>query len=378
LKSYFKNRFLYVVAMGIASTLQEFYSGVPQGGIWSPKLWNFYIHDLSKCFTLSKLFKYADDCTALKAFKSVDRFEALTELNQDLKRASRWGKKWKTTFEPTKTHAMLTTNAKDCYHPEIDRVEFDGIKVTFETQLKIVGVIYDNKLNWSKMASEMASRGRQALGFLKRLGGLISKKDLSTIYEYFVRSKMEYGCTSYIGAAPSHLEKLDKVQRRAEKLTSSEFQSLSIRREAACFSFICKILSGECVEPLLKMCPDFKLEQISTNCNSSGFMGPNSTRSSRSEVQVTSMVGKLRNGTTLNTFGRCFIAQAHDIFNKIPEDIKQRGVEKGWMKVVKDGQRFLRGEERRNDGTKKETNKTKHTKSEIYSTKLVNELNGMV
>ena len=76
---------------------------------------------------------------------------------------------------------MLTTNAKDCYHPEIDRVEFDGVKVTFETQLKIVGVIYDNKLNWSKMASEMASRGRQALGFLKRLGGLISKKDLCTI-----------------------------------------------------------------------------------------------------------------------------------------------------------------------------------------------------
>ena len=121
-------------------------------------------------------------------------------------------------------------------------------------------------------------------------------------------SKMECGCTSYIGAAPSHLEKIDKVQRRAEKLTSSEFQSLSIRREAACFNFICKILSGECVERLLKTCPDFKLEQISTNCNSSGFMGPNSTRSSRSEVQVTSMVGKLRNGATLNTFGRCFIA----------------------------------------------------------------------
>ena len=98
------------------------------------------------------------------------------------------------------------------------------------------------------------------------------------------------------------------------------------------------------------------------------------------EVQVTSMVGKLRDGPTLNTFGRCFIAhwQAHDIFNKIPEDIKQRGVEKGWMKVVKDGQRFLKGEEEQNDGTKKQKNKTKHAKPEIYSTKLVNELNGMV
>ena len=79
-----------------------------------------------------------------------------------------------------KTHAMRTTDAKDCYHPEIDRVEFDGIKVRFETQLKIVVVIYDNKMNWSKMASEMASRGRTILG---RLGGLISKKDLCTIYE---------------------------------------------------------------------------------------------------------------------------------------------------------------------------------------------------
>ena len=45
--------------------------------------------------------------------------------------------------------------------------------------------------------------------------------------------------------------------------------------------------------------------------------------------------------------------------------------------TVKDGQRFRRGEEKQNDGTKQETNKTKHTKSEIYSTKLVNEWNGM-
>ena len=38
--------------------------------------------------------------------------------------------------------------------------------------------------------------------------------------------------------------------------------------------------------PLLKMCPDFKLEHVSRNCNSSGFVGPNSTRSSRGKVQV--------------------------------------------------------------------------------------------
>ena len=96
---------------------------------------------------------------------------------------------------------------------------------------------------------------------------------------------------------------------------------------------------------------------------------------------MASMVGKLRDDPTLNTFGRCFIAQAHDIFNKIPEDTKkERSGERvdesceRWPKIMKD----LRGEEKQNDGDKKGTNKTKHTKPEIYSAQLVNELNGMV
>ena len=94
---------------------------------------------------------------------------------------------------------MLVTNSKDvCPHPSVDLLEFDGVKIGFEKKLKIVGVIYDCKLNWSKMTSEMANRGKQALGFLRRLGGLITSSDLAIIYKYFVRSRMEYGCASYI------------------------------------------------------------------------------------------------------------------------------------------------------------------------------------
>ena len=54
---------------------------------------------------------------------------------------------------------MLVTNSKDlCPHPSVDLLEFDGVKIGFEKKLKIVGVIYDCKLNWSKMTSEMANR----------------------------------------------------------------------------------------------------------------------------------------------------------------------------------------------------------------------------
>ena len=68
-ESYFSERYLYVVAMGMQSGKKKYTAGVPQGGIWSPKLWNFYIQDLPGRILLSLLFKYADDCTVLKVFE---------------------------------------------------------------------------------------------------------------------------------------------------------------------------------------------------------------------------------------------------------------------------------------------------------------------
>jgi hypothetical protein len=112
MKSYFSDRYLYVVAMGIQSGRKKYTAGVPQGGIWSPKLWNFYIQDLPDRILLSLLFKYADDCTLLKVFEPEVRQSALAELNADLKRVARWGRRWKTTFEPSKTHAMFVSNTR--------------------------------------------------------------------------------------------------------------------------------------------------------------------------------------------------------------------------------------------------------------------------
>ena len=255
-------------------------------------------------------------------------------MNADLKRVSRWVRKWKTTFEPTKTHAMHVTNAPDKFIA--NALEFGGSRVEFENELKIVGVMYDHKLNWSKMAAEMASRGRKALGFLRRLGDLISPRDLETIYKYFVRSRMEFGNASYIGAAPTNLAPLDAVQQRAEKLSGIKMQSLSFRREAACFGLICKILDGECVQLVIDAFFDLKLVD-----------NPEARGRGASKAHITNMKHTLRK-TSLNTFKRCFIARAHDIFDKMPGHLIDRGIQDGWTcsvenaeSVIKSGQKFL-------------------------------------
>ena len=94
LKSYLSNRKFKVVANGVASALKSYYAGVPQGGIWSPKLWNFHIRELVNVVTKCLLFKYADDSALMKIMKEItDRATAVKEVDKDLQAISDWGKK---------------------------------------------------------------------------------------------------------------------------------------------------------------------------------------------------------------------------------------------------------------------------------------------
>ena len=192
-------------------------------------------------------------------------------------------------------------------------VEFDGVGLEYEESLKIVGVVYDAKLTFRPMVEEMVSRDRSAIGMLKKLTRLLSDSDLGTIYKYFVRSKMEYGNASYRGAAKSHLEKLDAIQHRTEKLSGVCSQPLAARRDAACFGLVCKILDGACVAPLLEMCPGFGLVHAASN---HGYNTSSNRALSSNSIQVTNMIGKARRDGSLRTFERSYIGSIHDIFSK--------------------------------------------------------------
>ena len=247
-------------------------------------------------------------------FDPVARQSALAELNDDLKRIARWGRRWKTTFEPSKTHAMFISNTRDKgFLPTVDRLQFDGVHIGYEDTLKVVGVIYDRKLTWGPMLAEMAGRGRRALGYLNRLGRLITPADIAQVYKYFVRSKMEYGNASYNGAAKSHLVRLDAVQARAEKLTGGAlFQPLGQRRDAACFGLLCKILDGHCVQPLLDMCPGVGLDTEALRYHGHATRFQQAQEGSIGLVRVTNMRNTLRKDS-LASFERSFVCRTYDV-----------------------------------------------------------------
>ena len=55
---------------------------------------------------------------------------------------------------------------------------------------------------------------------------------------------LEYGSVQFMGAAVSHLDKLDGIQRTAERIGRFTVESLQCRREAAAVTFTLKLLDG--------------------------------------------------------------------------------------------------------------------------------------
>jgi hypothetical protein len=76
-RSYLSNRHSQVCVSGILSSPFEVLSGVPQGSVLGPPLFNVFIHDLCDAISHSKYLHFADDIKIYRAIKSPEDFNLL-------------------------------------------------------------------------------------------------------------------------------------------------------------------------------------------------------------------------------------------------------------------------------------------------------------
>ena len=116
LQSYLCNRRLFVGSCEHTSSQLPFTAGVPQGGIWSPLLFNLYIRHLSDQVLHCDLFQYADDSSLMKVIPSKDnRTIVADELNADLDRIYSWGQTWNINFKLSVVHSVSRLKEMSIY-----------------------------------------------------------------------------------------------------------------------------------------------------------------------------------------------------------------------------------------------------------------------
>ena len=104
-ESYLSDRVLFVASNGEISEHVGIKSGVPQGAIWSPLLFDLFVRNVPKrvrAALLKACHFYANNLTLVKEVERVERAVRLArrELDTDLYQLYLFGKEWLLEFEP--------------------------------------------------------------------------------------------------------------------------------------------------------------------------------------------------------------------------------------------------------------------------------------
>ncbi|XP_059061639.1 uncharacterized protein LOC131854532 [Achroia grisella] len=132
-------------------------AGVPQGGVLSPLLFALFISSITSKLQ-SSYHLYADDLQIYTQAGLVDLTQAISTINDDLRRLSVWSESYGLVVNPSKTQAIIIGSPRyisQISWNDLPPVVFDGVLIEYRKSVKNLGIVFDRTLSWSHQVSEV-------------------------------------------------------------------------------------------------------------------------------------------------------------------------------------------------------------------------------
>lgn len=227
--SYISNRRQAVVIGSARSDYTVISSGVPQGSILGPLLYNAYLFDISTCFNYSKYIMFADDKKIYLKIKSV---EDCRNVQKDLNKLAAY-------YDRNRINVNISKCLQVTFTRKPKPVQFsysiNNVLIKKVASVRDLGIALDSKMTLSAHVDAIADKAYKQLGFIKRVSTPFkSISCIKVLYFAYVRSVLEYACSIWSPCYIVHIQRLESIQKKFVKYLSFKDHKLFESYGEAC------------------------------------------------------------------------------------------------------------------------------------------------
>ena len=212
---YLKNRMQRTKVNGSYSTWREISSGVPQGSILGPLLFNIFINDIFFFLDKTKIANFADDNTPYGVENDI--MTLLRNLEADTYTLLNWFRFNEMKPNQGKCHLLIA----DIAHTHYDSKSFiylDGAFLESENIAKLLGVQVDKKLNFEEYIKILLTKANQKLHALIRISKFVTEEKIKILARAFIESQFNHCPLVWMFHCRTTNNRLNKLQERALRL----------------------------------------------------------------------------------------------------------------------------------------------------------------
>lgn len=221
IQSYFENRKICFFDKDNNLKLEHaLSSGVPQGSALSPTLFNIAmteVHEAVKETKKFKLLSYADDLLIIVGINKMTDSQLINDKIEMIKLKLEY---LGLTLNPNKTQMLFLSRRHKKYEFQKrmeGKIKLGQEKIIFHTEMKYLGIIIDQNLNYNKHVEYITNKLRKYYNKIRALYGNTFGMDTykrEILYNALFRSIIEYGSLAYFEKLRNtEIKKLKSLQR---------------------------------------------------------------------------------------------------------------------------------------------------------------------